>query len=71
MRYRRPTLLLKNPVRQANQYYLKHWTALTRFLDDPLVPLDNNLAERLLRAVAIVGRTGCSLATRLSPSGRA
>jgi transposase len=36
------------------QYYLNHWAALTRFLDDPEVPLDNNWAERALRIVALL-----------------
>ena len=29
------------------------WEGYTRFLDDPLLPLDNNLAERLLRTVVL------------------
>ena len=33
----------------------RHWEGLTRFLDHPWVPLDNNEAERLLRTV-VVGR---------------
>ena len=37
---------------KAIRYYLRHWNALTRFVDDPAVPIDNNLAERLLKAVA-------------------
>ena len=32
-----------------------HWKGLTRFLDDPDIPLDNNLAERALRK-PVVGR---------------
>lgn len=47
-------LLPKNPVRKAMQYYLNHWVALTRFLDDPDVPLDNNWSERALRIVALL-----------------
>jgi transposase len=35
-----------DPVRKAAKYTLRHWTGLTRFLDDPDVPLDNNEAER-------------------------
>ena len=46
-------LLPKNPVRQAMQYYINHWEALMRFLSDSRVPLDNNLSERLLRAIAL------------------
>lgn len=36
-------------------YVLSHWDGLTRFLDDALVPLDNNPAERALRGL-VVGR---------------
>jgi len=32
---------------------VKHWAGLTVFVDNPLVPLDNNHAERLLRTVAL------------------
>jgi transposase len=31
------------------------WKGLTRFLENPLIPLDNNAAERALRGV-VVGR---------------
>lgn len=47
-------LLPKNPVRKAMQYYLNHWDALTLFLTDPEVPLDNNWSERALRIVALL-----------------
>jgi len=40
---------------RAIAYMLKLWEGLTRFLDDPRVPLDNNGAERALRGV-VVGR---------------
>ena len=40
---------------RAIEYMLKLWPGLTRFLDDPGVPLDNNAAERALRGV-VVGR---------------
>lgn len=46
-------LLPKNPLRKAMQYYLNHWDALMRFLSDARVPPDNNLSERLLRAIAL------------------
>jgi hypothetical protein len=36
-----------DPVRKAAKYYIKHYKALTRFLDDPaILPLDNNASER-------------------------
>ena len=28
------------------RYYLRHWDGLTRFVDDPDLPIDNNAAER-------------------------
>lgn len=33
----------------------RHWEGLTRFLDNPLLPLDNNFMERMLRT-PVVGR---------------
>lgn len=47
-------LLKTNPVRKAMQYYLNHWTALTQFLRDPAVELDNNWSERALRVVNLI-----------------
>jgi transposase len=40
---------------KAIQYTSKRWSKLTRFLEDPLIPLDNNPAERALRG-PVVGR---------------
>jgi transposase len=40
---------------RAIQYTSKRWSRLTRFLDDPVIPLDNNPAERGLRG-PVVGR---------------
>ncbi len=34
---------------KAISYMLKHWEALTRFLEVPGAPLDNNLCEQLLK----------------------
>ena len=34
-------------------YALNNWTPLTRFLDDPKIPPDNNASESALRAVAL------------------
>jgi transposase len=42
-------------LRKAIDYMLGLWVGLTRFLDDPRVPLTNNLAERELRTV-VIGR---------------
>jgi transposase len=40
---------------KAVRYMLERWPGLTRFVDDPRVPLDNNAAERALRG-PVVGR---------------
>lgn len=39
----------------AIRYTAKRWSKLTRFLEDPRLPLDNNAAERALRG-PVVGR---------------
>jgi transposase len=45
----------RSELRQAIDYMLRLWPGLTRFLDDPAVPLDNNATERALRRV-VLGR---------------
>jgi len=47
-------------------YILRHWTALTRFLDHGRLPPDNYLAENLLRIVALIGKNSLFLG---SPDG--
>lgn len=47
--------LPRSALGQAIAYMLNLWPGLTRFLDDPNVVLDNNAAERAMRAV-VVGR---------------
>lgn len=42
-------------VDKAIKYVAARWTALTRFLEDPRIPLDNNHTERALRG-PVVGR---------------
>ena len=51
----RGRVLPKSKMGKAIDYMLKLWEGLTRFLDDPRIPLDNNAAERALRGV-VVGR---------------
>lgn len=48
-----PTTSPKTPLREATTYYADYWRPLTRFLRDPNLPLDNNFAERNLRAEAV------------------
>jgi hypothetical protein len=39
-------LLPSDPLGQVVRYYLRHFDDLTRFVDDPDIPIDNNLSER-------------------------
>jgi len=43
----------KSDVALAIQYALNRWTALTRYLENGQIEIDNNAAERALRAVAL------------------
>lgn len=45
--------LPKSPTALAIGYTLKHWAALTRYLDDGAIAIDNNAAERALREIAV------------------
>jgi transposase len=46
-------VLPKSPLGQAVSYALGQWQALTVFLEDGAIPLDNNATERQLRTVAV------------------
>lgn len=46
-------MMQKSDVASAIRYALGHWSALTRYVEDGRVEIDNNAAERALRAVAI------------------
>jgi transposase len=46
-------VLPKSPMGQAIAYALRHWQALTRYLDDGFLAIDNNVAELTLRHIAI------------------
>ncbi len=46
-------VLPKSPVGQAITYTLNQWTALTRYLEDGRLCIDNNASERAIRAIAI------------------
>ena len=52
-------VLPKSLIGQAIAYALRHWTALTRFLDDGFLAIDNNVAEQALGHIALDERTGC------------
>lgn len=45
----------RSELGKAVRYMLERWTGLTRFLDNPCIPLDNHAAERALRG-PVVGR---------------
>ena len=47
--------LPRSTLAEALGYLLGHWKTLTAFLDDPLIPLDNNRTERALRGM-VLGR---------------
>jgi len=47
------SLSTKSETAGAIRYALSHWRALTRYVDDGLLEIDNNSAERALRAIAI------------------
>jgi len=47
------SLSRKSELALAIRYALSHWTALTRYRDDGRLEIDNNPAERALRAVAL------------------
>jgi hypothetical protein len=44
---------LPTPCREVLTSLQEHWSGLTRFLDDPRIPLDNNAAERRARGPAV------------------
>lgn len=43
----------KSEMAKAIRYGTKRWTAFTRFLDDGRLEIDNNIAERAIRPIAI------------------
>jgi transposase len=44
---------LESAMAKALAYGRKRWDALTRYIDDGIVEIDNNIAERAIRAIAI------------------
>ena len=46
-------LFQKSDVARAIQYALERWTSLLRYVDDGRLEIDNNAAERSLRAIAL------------------
>jgi transposase len=48
-------VLPKSPMSKAVTYALNQWDALLRYTEDPMLEIDNNVAERVLRMV-VIGR---------------
>ena len=48
-----PTLSRKSVTADAIRYAMNQWQALTRYLDDGEIEIDNSAAERSLRGVAL------------------
>jgi transposase len=46
-------VLPKSPIGDAVNYTLNNWVALTRYLDDGDLDIDNNTAEQALRGIAL------------------
>ncbi len=57
-------------IAKALDYSLRRWVALTRYLDDPQVPIDNNWCENQIRPIAI-GRNNWLFAGSLRAGRRA
>jgi len=49
----RELVLPKAPIAEAIGYACNHWAALVRYLTQGYLAIDNNAAERALRAVAV------------------
>ena len=48
-------VLPKNMMSKAITYTLNQWEALNRYIEDPILDIDNNISERTLRMV-VIGR---------------
>jgi transposase len=44
---------LRTPIRKVLTSLHEHWSGLTQFVEDPRIPMDNNLSERRLRGPAL------------------
>ena len=47
------TVSKKSDLANAIRYSLTHWVALTRYVDNGIIEIDNNAAERALRAISL------------------
>lgn len=53
LRQQQPQVLPKSPIAAAINYALNHWQALTRYTSDGMLDIDNNVAEREMKRIAI------------------
>jgi transposase len=53
LRRQQPDALPKSPIGEAINYALNHWEALTRYTTAGYLAIDNNVAEREMKRVAI------------------
>ena len=53
LKTQRQLLVKADATAKAIDYALSNWTALTQFLDDGAVPIDNNAAENAIRPLAV------------------
>ena len=60
---------LATPCRKALESLQEHWEGLTRFVDDPRIPMDNNTSEQRARGPA-AGRGRTSMARSSQWSGQ-
>lgn len=70
MRAQRERVPEGSATAKALDYSLKRWVALTRYLDDGALPIDNNHIENQIRPIAI-GRSNRLLAGSLRAGKRA
>jgi len=70
MRLTRQKVTDGSTTARALDYSLKRWAALTRYLDDGQVPIDNNWIENRIRPIAI-GRANRLVAGSLRAGQRA
>ena len=63
-------LLPSEPLKVAVRYYNNHGDALFRFVDDPIVPIDNSPTEREFQNVAKLrlNMLAWVIATQMAPS---
>jgi transposase len=54
MKREQPLVLPKSPINQAFTYTLNQWTALSRYVENGLLDIDNTLAERMVKLPAIL-----------------